>query len=532
MYFIEGTPMLAARARTSVLIVDNSSEDRESYRRLLRSQPDDFYTVMEADSAQAGLDLQRNSQLDCILLDYNLSDRSGVEFVRQIAAEQYAPARAIIMMMGPRAESGAFEAAQNAAHDCLVKGRVTAEALHRAIQRALDIVAFQRQIDDLRRELEQLASKEYMTLPTLHSPEKLKRPRRPDMAARHRHSVTSLGKSDEIFYSSSEGMAELMKQVERIAPQDTTIMLTGETGTGKTRLARQIHELSPRRDEPFIVINCGAISANLIESELFGHVRGAFTGAHQDRSGKFEAVGRGTLLLDEIDAMPIDLQAKLLRVVDERFFEAVGTNRMLPMEGRLIVASNRVLSDEVAAGRFRADLHFRLNVVEFHLLPLRERREMIPFLADHFFNAYVACSGRNVCGITDKAMKALEGYHWPGNFRQLRNVIERAVVLCPGQEIQCEDLPDAVRMVSATTAGTGKSPAPAQPPGPTISEVCEEAEINRIRQALQRHKNNRSRAASELGISRMTLYKKLHGYGLFPQPNDKRGKDAGTAVNG
>jgi DNA-binding NtrC family response regulator len=324
---------------------------------------------------------------------------------------------------------------------------------------------------------------------------------------------------EEFFYVPTEGMAHLMQQVERVAPQDTTILLTGETGTGKTRLARQIHELSLRRHEPFMVVNCGALSANLIESEMFGHVRGAFTGADRDRVGKFAAVGRGTLLLDEIDALPIELQAKLLRAVDERFFEPVGSNRVLPMEARLIAVSNRVISDEVAAGRFRADLHYRLNVVEFHLLPLRERRDLIPFLVAHFFHDCVSRNGRNVCSISDEAVAALRQFNWPGNIRELRNVIERAVALCPGHEIQLKDLPDALSQ-ALSAAAASQTCCASQLPTTTMSEVCEEAEIARIRQALQRHNNNRQRAASELGISRMTLYKRLHRYGLF-SPREK-----------
>jgi DNA-binding NtrC family response regulator len=345
-------------------------------------------------------------------------------------------------------------------------------------------------------------------------------PRQRRLAPANACQVQSLAEKETFFYLPSTRMAQLMEEVERIAPQDTTILLTGETGTGKTRLARHIHELSPRCQEPFLVVNCGALSANLIESEMFGHVRGAFTSADRDRVGKFEAVGHGTLLLDEIDTLPIELQAKLLRVVDERVFEPVGSNKTVNLQARLMAASNRVITDEVAAGRFRADLLYRLNVVEFHLQPLRQKRDLIPFLANHFFRDFVTRSDRNVIGISDMAMQALQWYHWPGNIRQLRNVIERAVALCPGEEIQFEDLPETFRLpltAKEKIVMAGFLPFPGGMPAATIGKACEDAEIARIRQALHRNNNNRLRAASELGISRVTLYKKLHRYGLMPR---------------
>ena len=256
-------------------------------------------------------------------------------------------------------------------------------------------------------------------------------------------------------------------------------------------------------------------STNLIESEMFGHVKGAFTGADRDRVGKMAAVGHGTILLDEIDALPIEVQAKLLRVVDERVFEPVGSNRVVPMEARLIAVSNRVLGDEVSSGRFRADLHFRLNVVEFRLLPLRERADMVAFLADHFFRKFVECHGRSICGIADDALHLLQNYSWPGNIRQSSNIIERAVSLCPGQEIQPEDLPEALRRSDSPCKSVCLSTCPSQGCPPAGESSSEEAEIARIREVLSRNNNNRKLAATELGISRMTLYNKLHRLGLF-----------------
>jgi two-component system response regulator HydG len=327
--------------------------------------------------------------------------------------------------------------------------------------------------------------------------------------------VAELGATDPFLYVRATGMEAMMDQVRQVAPQETTLLLGGETGTGKTRLARLIHELSGRRDQSFLNINCAALTPTLVESEMFGHVRGAFTGADRNRVGKFTEVGRGTLLLDEVDSLPLALQAKLLRVVEERTFEAVGANKTERLHARLIVASNRDLEGEVAAGRFRADLFYRLNVVGFHLPPLRERPEAIRPLAERFTTEFATRNGRNVQGITEESLQAMMRYDWPGNIRELRNAIERAVALGPGLAIRVEDLPRDV-------IAAGRKTAPATGPalmidrsGGTLADSKERAEAECIAQALQRNNNNRLRAAADLGVSRMTLYKKLHRYNLL-----------------
>jgi DNA-binding NtrC family response regulator len=311
-------------------------------------------------------------------------------------------------------------------------------------------------------------------------------------------------------------MGRLMEQVRRIAPQDTTILLGGETGTGKTRLAGLIHRLSPRRGKPFLTVNCGALSGSLIESEMFGHAKGAFTGADADRVGKFAEVGRGTLFLDEVDSLPMGLQAKLLRAVEERVFEPVGSNKTQAMQARLIVASNRSLEQEVADGRFRADLFYRLNVVAFTVPPLRDRMVVVPYLIQSFLEEFAIRLGRSIPSIRPEAMRALLSHTWPGNIRELRNAIERSVALCADHAIGLDDLPDSCQQ---GLAGIPASVAPAPPavaPAPaSLLQSKEEAERASILQALVRNGNNRLRAAAELGISRMTLYKKLHKYDLM-----------------
>jgi two-component system, NtrC family, response regulator HydG len=347
---------------------------------------------------------------------------------------------------------------------------------------------------------------------------RLARPTVEPEAPRQPGPIRCLGEVDPYFYQPATPMERMMEQVRRVASQDTTILLGGETGTGKTRLARLIHEISPRRASPFLVVNCGALSPTLIESEMFGHVKGAFTGADRDHTGKFAEVGRGTLLLDEIDALPLPLQAKLLRAVEERIFEPVGSNKSLPVQARLIAASNRSLTQEAAAGRFRSDLYYRLNVISFTLPPLRDRRDLIPHLAGNFVAEVSVRSGREVDGISAEALRTLQSYDWPGNIRELRNVIERAVVLSFGREIQVADLPEQFPRNGSTVAhppAALPTSGPAQGPAPTLARTKDDAERGRITDALLRHRNNRLRAAAELGISRMTLYKKLHKYGLM-----------------
>jgi DNA-binding NtrC family response regulator len=302
-----------------------------------------------------------------------------------------------------------------------------------------------------------------------------------------------------------------------VAPLDLTVLLTGETGSGKTRLAHLLHDLSPRRGEPLVVVDCSALPPGLAESELFGHARGAFTGADRDRAGKLAAAGAGTLLLDEINSLPLAVQGKLLRAVEERVFEPLGTNRLLPLPARLIAAANVELEAEVEAGRFRADLYHRLNVIAFRVPALRERPGCIVPLAEAFLRASAARHGRaDLAGFSPAAAHRLEAYPWPGNVRELRNAVERAMALCPGGAIDVADLPDPIRRFSTGYAGTRE-------PLPSLRQWKDGLEVQRIREVLRKHNEERSKAARELGISRVTLYKKLRKYGLHGGPSPDRG---------
>jgi DNA-binding NtrC family response regulator len=317
------------------------------------------------------------------------------------------------------------------------------------------------------------------------------------------------------------GLDALMAQVRRAAPLDLTVLLTGETGSGKTRLARLIHDLSPRRGEPFVAVDCSAPAPALVESELFGHAKGAFTGADRDRAGKLAAAGAGTLLLDEVNSLPLAVPGKLLRAVEERVFEPVGTDRLLPVCARVIAAANVDLEAEVEAGRFRADLYHRLNVIAFRVPALRERRGCIVPLAEAFLGESAARHGRaDLAGFSLAAAALLESYDWPGNVRELRNAVERAVALCAAGAIEAGDLPDGVRWF--TPAG------PRRPSSP-LRRWKDGLEVERLREVLRRHNDMRSPAARELGISRVALYKKLRKYGLHRGQSPGRGSSRRVA---
>ena len=301
-------------------------------------------------------------------------------------------------------------------------------------------------------------------------------------------------------------MQEVFEIVRQVAPTRATVLLAGESGTGKELVAKAIHQLSPRAKQPLVTVHCAALAPTLLESELFGHEKGAFTGAHERRIGRFEQAQGGTLFLDEIGEIDATLQVKLLRFLGERTFERVGSNKTLTADVRLIAATNKNLEDRVKAGAFREDLFFRLRVVEIHLPPLRERAGDIPLLAQKFLRELAQENGKPLNDFTADALEWLMNYSWPGNVRELRTAIEHAVVLCRGEKISARDLPPPVR-----AGGSSGSPAPALARNDL---TVREAEKQLIIRALKETDGNRTLAAKKTGMSRRTFHRKLHVYHL------------------
>ena len=333
----------------------------------------------------------------------------------------------------------------------------------------------------------------------------------------------------------SPAMADVYRDTRQVARSNASVLLLGETGTGKELIAKAIHELSHRRKQPFVRVNCGALSESLLESELFGHIRGSFTGAIENRTGRFEAAHKGTIFLDEINSTTLHLQVKLLRALQEREFERVGDTRTVKVDTRVIAASNRDLLELAEEGNFREDLYYRLNVVPICLPPLRERPEDIPLLVTHFLNLYNEQNDRYVAHIAPAAMEALQNYRWPGNVRELQNYVERAVVMAQGDELNCSLLPSVVTTGrQARTIGSramdfesltkelvytglnGMSSEDTDLHGRIVDRV--EREV--IAQVLSDCGNVQIKAAARLGINRNTLHKKIKQYGLDGEPTN------------
>ena len=312
----------------------------------------------------------------------------------------------------------------------------------------------------------------------------------------------------------SAKMVALMDTADRIAKSSCNVLVTGESGTGKEVLVAAIHDASRRSDGPLVTVNCGALPEQLMESELFGHARGAFTGAHVTRQGRVAQAENGTLFLDEIGELPLKLQAKLLRLLQQHEYAPVGDNRVIKTNIRIIAATNRNLADEVQNGTFREDLFYRLNVIHLHLPPLRERMEDVPLLIEHFYSAALEIAGRDdLNGFTPEAVAALETHDWPGNIRELENTIQRAALLSPGPQITREDIPQDLGQ-APSSSGSFLDELPDD--GINLRAVIEEYESNLVRQALERTKWNKNQAAKLLGMNRTTLVemvkrKKLSG---------------------
>ena len=324
-------------------------------------------------------------------------------------------------------------------------------------------------------------------------------------------------------------MREVYRLTRQVAPTSATVLLTGETGTGKELIARAIHELSPRVTGPYIRVNCGALSESLLESELFGHVKGAFTSAHENRTGRFEAAHGGTIFLDEINSVSYKLQVKLLRVLQEHEFERVGDTRTISVDCRIVAATNRELLDEIDEGRFREDLYYRLNVINIYLPGLRERTEDIPLLVEHFAKMYAAENGKRVPRLPRDTLAALQSYAWPGNVRELQNYIERAVVLCRDDVLALDLFPPHVRGLAPLRIGRQKDrdldalcrelvtlglTEAGEASTDVHNEVVSLVEKELISQVLRTCQGVQTKAATRLGINRNTLHKKIEDYHL------------------
>ncbi len=303
-------------------------------------------------------------------------------------------------------------------------------------------------------------------------------------------------------------MQNLFEGIESVASLDTPVMILGESGTGKEMVAKALHETGNRSQKPFIKVNCAALSENILESELFGHVKGAYTGADSDRIGRFEAAHKGTLFLDEIGDIPLSVQVKLLRVLEEKMIQRVGSNRSIPIDVRIITATNRDLEKMISQGGFREDLFFRINVFPLTCPPLRERKDDITLIIQHFIHFHVEKTGKNILGFTPEAMRLMVAYTWPGNIRELRNSIEYAFVLARGKSIGPEHLPEKI--------AAAKSVPPGLVSGIKANDVIRvgRSEKERLLDALQKADGNQSRAAEILGVSRITVWKRIKKYGI------------------
>ena len=450
------------KADYQILIVD----DDESIRRMLAAvlAREGFQTAMAA-SGEEGLALFRAQSPDIVLMDIRMPGISGIEAMS--AMLELRPGATVILMTAYADLDTAVRAIKNGVFDFVIKPFDLAE-IGLLVNRAFQMREMRRQIGQLQQELTQ--------------------------AYRFDRIVTR-----------DPGMLALCESVARIASSNATVVIHGESGVGKELLAASLHYNSTRAQKPFVKVNCGAIPEGLLESEFFGHEKGAFTGAVARRTGRFEHADGGTLFLDEIGELPLALQVKLLRVLQDREFERVGGDKTLRVDVRLVAATNRDLEAMVAAGTFRSDLFYRLNVVSLTVPPLRERVDDIAVLAAHFLRKFTAEHGREIDGFDDHALAVMQRYAWPGNVRELSNAVERAVVMSSGSTIFAEDLP--LPVVAASRAAPELAAR-------TLKALLREFEAGVIRQALDRNQDNRSRTANELGISRRALLYKLHELNL------------------
>ena len=456
---------------TRILLADPDPRSQQDIASLLAERG---YSLDAAPDLASALEPVREGAVDLILADLSLPGGGGMELLHEVQSSN--PDTSVVLLSAFGSVQDAVKAMRSGAADFLGKPFAPDQVLL-AVDRALEKTALQRENQQLKSALDDRL------------------------------------RLDNVIGTDLR-MQAIFKTVQAVADTRTTVLVTGESGTGKTLLARALHQLSDRRAGPFVEVNCGALPESLLESELFGHVKGAFTGAVRDKVGKFEAAAGGTIFLDEIGTSSHAFQVKLLRVLQDRLIERVGATDTVPVDVRIVLATNKDLERAVHAGEFREDLYYRINVVSVEMPPLRERRADVQALAEHFLQRFRAEHSRAARRFTDSAIAALMRAPWPGNVRQLENVVERAVVLSQGDEITQADLPAA--LCNGALADSD-SPAPeAAPKGPPLplKQALRAPEKRIIEQALAWCSGNRERAAELLGINRSTLFHKLKKLGI------------------
>jgi DNA-binding NtrC family response regulator len=451
-----------------VLVVDDEPGVQESLRMLLKQECE----IAVAGNAREALAAIDEAPPDLVILDLVMPGRSGLDLLSDLSARQLAAP--VIVLTATKTVTTAVEAMKRGAADYVTKP-FEVDALRIKVRRLLEQLERDRELARLRDEVS----------------------RRSQLAG---------------LIGRSAPMQELFRAIERVAASRASVLIRGESGTGKELVARAIHELGPRRERPFVAVNCAAIPETLMESELFGHERGAFTDAREQRVGKFEAASGGTLFLDEIGEIAPGVQAKLLRVLQERVLERLGGNRPIEVDVRIVAATNRDLEAAVAAGSFRADLYYRINVVPLLVPPLRARREDIPLLVENVLARVAAESGRPARALAPEAWEVLQHHAWPGNVRELENAIERAATLSDRDVLRPEDLPEAV-VESARFALLQDDVRSGQV---GFDEAVRRFETELLREGLERAGWNQTRAAAQLGITRRQLKLKMDRLGLVP----------------
>ena len=455
--------------QTRILIVD----DDETHCRMLQAVlSGEKYETATAADGQAAVDAVAASFYDLILMDIKMARMGGIEALAKIKTLN--PEIPIIMMTAYSSVDSAVKAMKSGAYDYLTKPLDVDELL----------LLIEKALRHTRLEKENLLLKEQLGS-------------RFDFA-------NIIGRSP--------AMKKLLETVALVAPSDATVLILGESGTGKELIANAIHQNSPRKGHPLIKINCAALPETLLESELFGHEKGAFTGAVSARQGRFQQAHDGTIFLDEIAEMPLPLQSKILRVLQEREFQPVGSSKTINVNTRIVTATNKNLQEEIQANRFREDLYYRINVVSLTAPALRERRDDIPLLADHFLKRFGEKNKKALQGFTPKAMDLLVRHDWPGNIRELENAIERAVIMARGQRITPEEFPAPLRGPEPKWSEPAAE-APVQAADPPVERSLKQLEKETILRTLAENGGNRTRTANILGISRRTLQLKLKEYG-------------------